>query len=72
VLGVLVTMDGRQGGDLVELIGPGAVVPVHYDDYGVFRSPLSAFVAEMRGRGLHGLVRTVHHGDTVELRPKVT
>ncbi|WP_214401945.1 MBL fold metallo-hydrolase [Pseudonocardia lacus] len=70
VLGVLVTMDGRHGGDLVELIGPGAVVPVHYDDYGVFHSPLSAFIAEMRGRGLGGLLRTVTHGDTVELRSR--
>jgi len=67
VLGVLVTMDGRQGADLVELVDPGAVVPVHFDDYGVFRSPLSAFVAEMRGRGLSGRLRLVSHGDTVEL-----
>ncbi|MCO1653980.1 MBL fold metallo-hydrolase [Pseudonocardia humida] len=67
VLGLLVTMDGRQGGDLVELIGPGSVIPVHFDDYGVFHSPLSAFVTEMRGRGLGGRLRVVNHGDTVEL-----
>jgi L-ascorbate metabolism protein UlaG (beta-lactamase superfamily) len=67
VLGILVTMDGRQGTDLVELLRPAAVVPVHYDDYGVFRSPLADFVAEMRRRGHDGLLRTVGRGDTVEL-----
>jgi L-ascorbate metabolism protein UlaG (beta-lactamase superfamily) len=67
VLGVLVTMDGRQGTDLVELIEPATVVPVHYDDYGVFRSPLVDFVAEMRRRGHDGRLRPVVRGDTVEL-----
>jgi L-ascorbate metabolism protein UlaG (beta-lactamase superfamily) len=67
VLGVLVTMDGRQGSDLVELIEPATVVPVHYDDYGVFKSPLEDFVAEMRRRGNDGRLRTVVRGDSVEL-----
>ncbi len=67
VLGVLVTMDDEQGTDLVQLIGPGLVVPVHYDDYGVFHSPLSAFVAEMRRRGEGDRLRTVVHGETVPL-----
>jgi L-ascorbate metabolism protein UlaG (beta-lactamase superfamily) len=67
VLGVLVTMDARQGTDLVELIRPATVVPVHYDDYGVFKSPLEDFVAEMRRRGHDGRLRPVFRGDTVEL-----
>jgi L-ascorbate metabolism protein UlaG (beta-lactamase superfamily) len=69
VLGVLVTMDGRQGADLVELIEPATVVPVHYDDYRVFRSPLEHFVEEMRRRGHERRLRTVARGDTVELAP---
>ena len=69
VLGVLVTMDGRQGTSLVERIRPRAVVPVHYDDYGVFRSPLSDFVGEMTRRGHSGLLRTVGRGETVDLFP---
>jgi L-ascorbate metabolism protein UlaG (beta-lactamase superfamily) len=67
VLGILVTMDGRQGADLVELIEPAAVVPIHYDDYGVFRSPLEDFVAELRRRGHAGRLRTVLRGDSVAL-----
>jgi len=67
VLGVLVTMDERQGTDLVEWMEPAAVVPIHYDDYGVFRSPLEDFVAEMRRRGHDGRLRAVARGDTVDL-----
>jgi L-ascorbate metabolism protein UlaG (beta-lactamase superfamily) len=68
-LGVLVTMDGRQGTDLVERVRPGAVVPVHYDDYTVMRSPLSDFVGEMGRRGHAALLHTVGRGDTVDLFP---
>ena len=69
VLGVLVTMDGRQGTDLVDMLRPGSVVPVHYDDYTVMRSPLSDFTAEMQRRGFAALLRTVARGDTVDLFP---
>jgi L-ascorbate metabolism protein UlaG (beta-lactamase superfamily) len=69
VLGVLVTMDDRQGADLVERIRPRTVIPVHHDDYGVFTSPLSNFVAEMRRRGHAARLRTVDRGETVDLFP---
>src|SRR4030095_4205103 len=32
-LGFTVTMDARQGADLVELLKPPVTVPIHYDDY---------------------------------------
>jgi L-ascorbate metabolism protein UlaG (beta-lactamase superfamily) len=69
VLGVLVTMDAQQGSDLVERVRPRTVVPVHYDDYGVFRSPLRDFVAELTRRGHAARLRTVGRGDTVDLFP---
>ncbi|MEV0153397.1 MBL fold metallo-hydrolase [Micromonospora sp. NPDC050686] len=67
--GVLLTMDARQGADLVELIRPRLTVPIHYDDYPVFRSPLRHFVDEARRRGLVRAVRTVARGETVPLTP---
>lgn len=67
--GILVTMDAAQGADLVELVRPGVTVPVHYDDYTVFRSPLQDFVDTWRRRDLPGELRVVHHGDTVPLSP---
>jgi L-ascorbate metabolism protein UlaG (beta-lactamase superfamily) len=51
--GMVVTMDAAQGADLLDLIRPRRVLPVHYDDYTVFRSPLSGFLAEAACRG-HG------------------
>ena len=68
VAGVLVTMDSRQGADLVDLLKPPVTVPVHFDDYGLFRSPLGDFVAEVADRRLPGEVRTVGRGQTVSLR----
>ena len=50
--GLTVTMDGQQGSDTVELLNLPKVIPVHFDDYGVFASPLSDFVEEMKRRGL--------------------
>jgi hypothetical protein len=40
---------------------------VHYDDYGVFRSPLSAFLDEVARRGWDDRVDVVHRGDTIAL-----
>ena len=68
-LGVTVTMDGRQGADLVELLKPPVTVPVHFDDYDRFKSPLGDFVSEVARRQLPGELRTVNRGDTISLRP---
>ncbi|MEH0985027.1 MBL fold metallo-hydrolase [Micromonospora sp. CPCC 205556] len=67
IAGILLTMDAKQGADLVELIRPKLTVPIHYDDYPVFRSPLRHFVEEARRRGLVSTVRTIARGETVPL-----
>jgi L-ascorbate metabolism protein UlaG (beta-lactamase superfamily) len=67
-LGVLVTMDAREGADLLELVRPRTTVPVHFDDYGVFTSPLSAFLAEVERRGLTG-VHPLERGQVLALPP---
>src|SRR4051794_9543649 len=41
LLGMLLTMDGAQGVALTGTIRPKLTIPVHYDDYSVFTSPLS-------------------------------
>jgi L-ascorbate metabolism protein UlaG (beta-lactamase superfamily) len=68
-LGMTITMDARQGADLVELLKPPVTVPVHYDDYGRFKSPLGDFVAEVGRRRLPGELRAVQRGETISLRP---
>jgi L-ascorbate metabolism protein UlaG (beta-lactamase superfamily) len=71
ILGLLVTMDDQQGADLLELVDPAVTVPVHFDDYSVFRSPLSDFRTEVDKRSaegrIHSTVRYVTHGETVDL-----
>lgn len=67
ILGLLVTMDDEQGADLVELVRPSVTVPVHYDDYAVFRSPLEDFVSTWKRRALPGELRLVRRGETVGL-----
>jgi L-ascorbate metabolism protein UlaG (beta-lactamase superfamily) len=67
-LGLTVTMDGRQGADLVELLAPPVTVPVHYDDYDRFASPLGDFVAEVARRRLPGTIRPAYRGETISLR----
>jgi L-ascorbate metabolism protein UlaG (beta-lactamase superfamily) len=56
-----------QVADLVELVRPSVTVPVHYDDYDVFRSPLSHFQHEMRARGLEKGLHAVLRGETIPL-----
>jgi L-ascorbate metabolism protein UlaG (beta-lactamase superfamily) len=68
VMGITVTMDAQQGADLVELLKPPVTVPVHYDDYTRFKSPLGDFLAEVGRRELPGELRPVRRGDTISLR----
>jgi L-ascorbate metabolism protein UlaG (beta-lactamase superfamily) len=68
LLGVLmVTMDGRQGADWVDVINPRRVLPVHHDDYGVFSSPLADFRDHVERRGHGGRVVYLARGDSHEL-----
>jgi L-ascorbate metabolism protein UlaG (beta-lactamase superfamily) len=67
VLGALVTMDADQGTEFVRRVQPSAVVPVHYDDYGVFKSPLLDFRAAVDRAGFGPRVTYVMRGDTVPL-----
>ena len=70
--GLMVTMDARQGADLLELLSPSRGVPVHHGDYTVFKSPLSDFRAEVDRRGLHDRVTYVRPGQVIDLTPTGT
>jgi L-ascorbate metabolism protein UlaG (beta-lactamase superfamily) len=63
--GLTVTMDARQGADAVELLNLPRVIPVHFDDYGVFASPLTDFTDEMKHRGLADRVIELDRGGAV-------
>ncbi|KQV67749.1 hypothetical protein ASC64_11050 [Nocardioides sp. Root122] len=64
-----VTMDGPMGVDFVERCAPAVVVPVHHDDYKVFRSPLSDFVRRSAESGTSAVLRCPRRGEVVSLEP---
>ena len=66
LLGMLLTMDGRQGTEVTQLIRPGITVPIHYDDYTVMKSPLSDFVTRAERQGLTG-IQPITRGGTLHL-----
>jgi L-ascorbate metabolism protein UlaG (beta-lactamase superfamily) len=69
VLGRLVTLDDVGGVELLRRVEPAAAVPVHYDDYRVFRSPLEDFIRRwsLEGDATATDVRVVTRGGTVPL-----
>jgi L-ascorbate metabolism protein UlaG (beta-lactamase superfamily)/uncharacterized protein YndB with AHSA1/START domain len=62
-----VSMDAAQGVDLLRRIRPRLAVPVHYDDYRVFRSPLSDFLSLVDRDREDWRIASPARGDTVEL-----
>ena len=50
-----VTMDADQGVDLLDRVQPRQSIPVHYSDYGVFRSSVADFVVKACRAGHHNV-----------------
>ncbi len=69
VLGMLLTMDAKEGIELLDIVRPRRAVPIHYDDYRIFRSPLSDFRTAVAERGLADRITFVDRGQTVPLLP---
>ncbi|WP_337062930.1 MBL fold metallo-hydrolase [Kineococcus sp. G2] len=68
--GLVVTMGGVQGADLLQVVDPVRAVPVHVDDYRLFRSPLSHFRREVERRGMAEVVRYLARGQTAVFDPR--
>lgn len=69
VLGILVTMDAEQGVEMMRLVQPKRAIPIHYNDYDVFKSPLEDFQREIDEAGLGDRIHYLRHGDTYTFRP---
>jgi L-ascorbate metabolism protein UlaG (beta-lactamase superfamily) len=68
--GATVTMNAEQGVRLMRTVEPGVTIPIHYDDYSVFREPLSRFLDQVRSEGMADKVRVVVRGETLALTPE--
>ncbi|HVF75783.1 MAG TPA: MBL fold metallo-hydrolase [Acidimicrobiales bacterium] len=64
VAGILLTMDAALGVRALQIVRPRTAVPVHYNDYPVFKSPLADFQRAAAEAGLATELHYVAHGDT--------
>lgn len=64
ILGVMLTMDGQQGLAALELINARKTLPIHFNDYEVFKSPLSDFRQLVSIAGLEERVIYLNSGET--------
>jgi L-ascorbate metabolism protein UlaG (beta-lactamase superfamily) len=69
IAGILLTMDARQGIEALRLIAPREAIPIHTDDYTLFKSPLSDFRREAKRAGLSTSIRYLERGETYRLAP---
>jgi len=64
ILGVMLTMDDKQGVEIIQLVRPEKVIPIHYNDYDVFKSPLEDFKRAIEEAGLTEKLIYLSHGET--------
>ncbi|HET9974113.1 MAG TPA: hypothetical protein VFQ68_38180 [Streptosporangiaceae bacterium] len=67
IAGILLTMDDRQGVQALRTVGPRRAIPVHYDDYTLFKSPLSDFRRAAEKAGLPTELHNLGRGDSYRL-----
>lgn len=64
IMGILLTMDAEMGVEAIKLINPKEAIPIHYNDYDVFKSPLEDFKKAADDAGLTERMRYLSHGET--------
>jgi L-ascorbate metabolism protein UlaG (beta-lactamase superfamily) len=64
IAGVLVTMDAEQGIQAIRIVRPDVAIPIHFDDYPVFKSPLADFSRAAAEAGLAHHVEYLQRGET--------
>lgn len=70
ILGLVkVTMDGEDGVEMMQLVAPQRAIPIHYNDYDVFKSPLGDFELAVKNAGLENKVTYLKHGETYQFFP---
>ncbi len=71
ILGLFtVTMDAKQGVEAVRIIRPRTAIPIHYNDYTVFKSPLGDFKEAMEKENLPVRMVYLSHGETFEFETR--
>ena len=66
---VTVTMDAKEGVRMMRIIVPRKAIPIHYNDYDVFKSPLGDFEREIKRAGLQDKIIYLAHGGKYDFSP---
>jgi L-ascorbate metabolism protein UlaG (beta-lactamase superfamily) len=67
LLGIKVSMDAADGVRMLRLLAPQRAIPLHADDYAMFKSPLSDFRRAVGEAGLAPRVLFLERGETYVL-----
>lgn len=71
ILGVMkVTMDATDGVRMLQMIAPEHAIPIHYNDYDVFKSPLDDFKRATEAAGLQHKIIYLKHGESYTFVPR--
>ena len=64
IMGIVLTMDANEGLEMLNIINPKKAIPIHYNDYDVFKSPIEDFQAKVKEAGIEDHVFYLRHGET--------
>jgi L-ascorbate metabolism protein UlaG (beta-lactamase superfamily) len=65
-------MDAEQGIECLRIIQPDMAIPIHYNDYDVFKDPLENFVRAVERAGVQDKVRYLYHGESYAFVPRTS
>jgi len=60
---IMVTLDAKQGVELMKMMDPEVTIPIHYDDYDIFLSPRKDFETAVKEAGMENRVVILDRGD---------
>jgi L-ascorbate metabolism protein UlaG (beta-lactamase superfamily) len=63
IMGIMVTMDSKEGIRMFRIIHPKMAIPIHYNDYDVFKSSLDDFKKEVSKAGIGEHIHYLNHGE---------
>lgn len=69
LLGTVVTMTGEQAVRAVEIVDPRTAIPIHYNDYSVFRSGLDDVREAAAASSTTAEFHYLNHGESYRFRP---
>lgn len=64
IMGIILTMDAKEGLEMFNIINPKKAIPIHYNDYDVFKSPIEDFKTKVKEAGFEDNVFYLNHGET--------